>query len=351
VSSSRKGIAFALGAAVLFGVSAPVAKALLTSASPQLLAGLLYLGSGFGLSLVAAARRQSVVRAEAPLGRRDLPWLSGAILFGGVVGPLFLLAGLSRTPASSTSLLLNLEGVFTAVLAWIVFRENVDRRIGLGMLAIIAGGVLLSWEGTLRWGGIAGPFAIAAACACWAVDNNLTQKVSGGDPVTIAMLKGLTAGSVNTVAALTLGSVLPDGPAILSALLLGFVSYGVSLVLFVLALRHLGTARTGAYFSLAPFVGAAISIVAWRERPTPMFWVAAVSMGIGLWLHLTERHEHLHAHEATEHAHAHVHDQHHQHQHADDDPPGEPHSHRHRHEPLVHSHRHYPDTHHRHDHD
>jgi drug/metabolite transporter (DMT)-like permease len=349
--SGKRGVAFALGAAVLFGVSAPAAKALLSSASAQLLAGLLYLGSGIGLGIVFLLRARSRKHAEAPLRRQDLPWLGGAILFGGVLAPVLLLIGLSHTPASSASLLLNLEGVFTALIAWIVFRENVDRRIAFGMLAIVAGGAALSWEGRIAWGGMTGPLAIAAACAGWAVDNNLTQKVSGGDPVQLAMLKGLVAGTVNTVLALALGSALPEGPRVLGALSLGFVSYGLSLVLFVLALRHLGTARTGAYFSLAPFVGAAVALVVWPEHPTPLFWVGAASMGVGLWLHLTERHEHVHAHDATEHEHVHVHDEHHQHEHAPDDPPGEPHSHAHRHDRLEHSHRHYPDIHHRHEHD
>jgi drug/metabolite transporter (DMT)-like permease len=336
---------------MLFGASAPAAKVLIASASPQLLAGLLYLGSGGGLALVALATSRRRERAsEAPLTRRDAPWLAGAILAGGVIAPVLLMVGLSRTPASSASLLLNLEAVLTALLAWIVFHENVDRRIALGMLAIVAGGVVLSWEGRAAWGGLAGPLAIAGACVCWAVDNNLTQKVSGGDPARIAMLKGLTAGTVNTVVALALGASFPDAARVAAILGLGFVSYGLSLVLFVLALRHLGTARTGAYFSAAPFVGAAVSLVMLAERPSVVFWMGAALMALGLWLHLSERHMHEHTHEAMEHTHAHVHDEHHRHDHGPDDPPGEPHNHPHRHEPMGHSHHHYPDIHHRHRH-
>lgn len=188
------GIGLALVAAALFGLSAPFAKLLLRDASPQLLAGLLYLGSGFGLSLVYAYRRTGkAAPREAPLTRDDLPWLAGGIAFGGVAGPLFLMFGLFRTPASSTSLLLNLEGVFTTALAWVVFREHVHRRIALGMFAIVAGGILLSWGGRLAWGGLTGPLAVIGACLAWAVDNNLTQKVSASDPVQITMLKGLVA--------------------------------------------------------------------------------------------------------------------------------------------------------------
>ena len=345
------GIGYAILAAVLFGVSTPVAKAFLRNTPPQLLAGMLYLGSGGGLAIVSIVRRMRGVESEARLTRRDAPWLASAILFGGLVAPVLLLIGLTRTPAASTSLLLNLEGVFTALFAWMVFRENVDRRIAVGMLAIVAGGVVLSWEGHAEFGGVLGPLAIAAACACWAIDNNLTQKVSGGDPIQIAMLKGLFAGSVNVTIAIMLGSSWPSAPQASAALILGFLSYGVSLVLFVLALRHLGTARTGAYFSLAPFVGAAVALVWLRERPTGAFALGAGCMAAGVRLHLTERHEHEHIHEEMEHTHAHVHDEHHQHEHSPDDPPDEPHSHRHRHERLVHSHPHYPDIHHRHSHD
>lgn len=344
-----RGIGYALLAALLFGVSAPFAKLLIREGSPQLVAGLLYLGSGTGLAFVWLIRQRS--QHEAPLVRSGLPWLGGAITFGGVIAPLLLMLGLARTPASTASLLLNVEGVFTALLAWFVFHENFDRRIALGMIAIVVGGVVLSWEGRAQLGGIAGPLLIAGATLSWAIDNNLTQKVSAGDPVQIATLKGLVAGGVNTAIALSLGASAPTMVRVAGALVLGFLSYGVSLVLFVLALRYLGTARTGAYFSSAPFVGALVSLVVFRERPTSALAVAATLMALGVWLHVTERHEHKHAHEAMEHEHLHVHDEHHQHAHSPDAPPGEPHSHPHRHEPIVHTHPHFPDIHHRHGHD
>ena len=344
MQASRRGIGMALAAAVLFGASAPLAKLLLDQTSPQLLAGLLYLGSGIGLGLVWLRKRQSSEAArETPLTRRDIPWLAGAIVFGGMLGPVLLMIGLTRTPASAASLLLNLEGVFTALLAWFVFRENFDRRIALGMLAIVAGGMALSWEGRVSWGGVAGPLAVAGACLCWGIDNNLTQKISAGDPVQIAMVKGIVAGSVNTIIAFLLGAGSPAAPRVLAALVLGFLSYGVSLVFFVLALRQLGTARTGAYFSTAPFVGAVLSLAIYRERPTILLMVAAVLMGIGVWMHFTERHEHEHRHKPLEHDHAHTHDEHHQHVHAPGDPAATdptPHTHWHRHKPMVHSHPH-----------
>jgi drug/metabolite transporter (DMT)-like permease len=354
--TDRRGVSYALLAAILFGASAPAAKALLLETSPQLLAGLLYAGSGVGLAIVtlATARRGRRDITEARIGGRDIPWLAAAILCGGVIGPVLLMIGLTRTPASSASLLLNLEGVFTAAIGWFVFHENVDHRIAFGMLAIILGGVVLSWGGRADFAGLRGPLAIAGACLCWGIDNNLTQKVSGSDPIQIAMVKGLAAGSVNLAIALSLGARLPAASTLGAGMLLGFMSYGVSLALFVLALRHLGTARTGAYFSLAPFVGALVATVGWRERVTPLLVAGAGCMAVGVWLHLTERHEHEHSHEALEHEHAHVHDAHHQHEHRPGDPPvtdPKPHSHPHRHAALVHSHPHYPDIHHRHTHD
>jgi drug/metabolite transporter (DMT)-like permease len=348
----RVGVACALGAAALFGASTPFAKLLLGETDPVLLAALLYLGSGVGLTAwrLLRSRGEGGPAREARLKRADLPWLGAAILFGGVAGPVLLMLGLSLTPAATASLLLNLEGVLTALLAWFVFRENFDRRIALGMAAITAGGVLLSWEGLPEAGGPWGALAIAGACLCWAIDNNLTRKVSGGDPVQIAAAKGLVAGTVNLAVAFKVGASLPGVPTLLGAGVVGLLGYGVSLMLFVLGLRHLGTARTGAYFSLAPFVGAALSLVMFREAPTAAFLAAAALMGVGVWLHLTERHEHEHEHEPLEHDHLHVHDEHHQHAHVPTDPPGEPHSHTHRHVPLRHSHPHYPNLHHRHEH-
>jgi drug/metabolite transporter (DMT)-like permease len=342
------GVAYAIGAAALFGASTPFAKRLLPSVEPVLMAGLLYLGSGLGLAAFRLARGKG--NKEARLARRDVPWLIAAIACGGVIGPILLMVGLSKTPASSASLLLNLEGVFTVLLAWFVFKENFDRRIALGMVLISIGALTLSWLGRpelgVPWGGL----AIAGACLAWAADNNFTRHVSAADPVQIAMLKGLVAGAASTCLALTLGATLPPAGRLVAIGAVGFVGYGVSLCLFVLALRHLGTARTGAYFSLAPFIGAVTSILWLGESLTASLLVAAALMAAGVWLHLTEHHEHDHTHEAVEHEHLHHHDTHHQHAHGPSDPGGEPHSHRHRHEPLTHRHPHYPDVHHRHEH-
>lgn len=347
------GAALAIGSAALFGASTPLAKALLgQGVSPWLLAGLLYFGSGLGLALWRHGRRL-IGRAsgEAGLARADWGWMALVVLSGGVAGPALLMLGLSMTSASSAALLLNLEGLATMVLAWVAFRENVDRRLLAGAAAILAGALLLSWQGGQVLGGFGlGSVFIAAACLAWGVDNNLTRKISASDPAQIAMVKGLAAGAVNLALALAAGAKLPALPLLAGAGVVGFLGYGVSLVMFVLALRHLGTARTGAYFSTAPFIGAGLAVLMFDE---PVGWrlpAAAGLMGIGLYLHLVEHHEHDHVHEPMEHEHAHVHDEHHQHAHGPDDPPGERHAHPHRHSRLRHRHAHYPDLHHRHDH-
>ncbi|MBL6750972.1 Permease of the drug/metabolite transporter (DMT) superfamily [Dyella jiangningensis] len=348
--TSHPPILAALAAALLFGASTPFAKQLAGDISPILLAGLLYLGSGIGLWVVRLIRDRGFAAPDLPA--REWPWLLGAIASGGVLGPLLLMVGLTHTSAADASLLLNLEAVLTAVLAWVVFRENADRRIVLGMLLIVAGGLLLAWSqhgGTVQSSAL-GSFAVAGACLCWAVDNNLTRKVSATDAVFIAGTKGLVAGITNCTLALALGVTLPAWPRMAEAMSVGLAGYGVSLVLFVLALRGLGSARTGAYFSTAPFIGAVVAIAVFQEPTSAAFWLAAVLMGVGVWLHLTERHEHLHTHEPLEHVHRHVHDEHHRHEHAFAWDGVEPHSHPHRHAPITHRHPHFPDVHHQHSH-
>ena len=340
-----------MAAAALFGASVPLAKPFVDSGvSPWLLAGLLYLASGLGLSLIYLGRRWlGLTSTEAPLRRADIPWLGLVVLSGGVVAPILLMMGILYTASSAAALLLNLEGLATMAIAWLVFKENVDRRLLIGAAAILAGAVLLSWQGGVGEAGI-GALFIAGACLCWGIDNNLTRKLSSADPLQIALIKGLVAGGINLSAAMYLGAILPPPATIAAAAAIGFFSYGVSLVLFVLALRYLGTARTGAYFSTAPFIGAALSVLMFGEQLTTPLIAAGVLMAIGVYVHLTEAHEHDHLHEQLDHEHRHVHDEHHRHPHGPDDPPGEPHAHRHRHAPMRHSHPHFPDLHHRHDH-
>ncbi|MEO5697907.1 MAG: EamA family transporter [Burkholderiaceae bacterium] len=341
-----RGIVAALAAALLFGAGTPFAKVLLGHTDPWLLAALLYLGSGLGLWLVRRMRKAAAVRPS----RSEWGWLAGATLAGGVIGPVLLMYGLTSMSATGASLLLNAEGVLTALIAWFVFKENFDRRIALGMLAIVAGALVLSWPAEMSVRVERGALAVLGACLAWAVDNNLTRKVSLTDASFIAMVKGLAAGSTNLLLAWSLGSAWPEVWTLSAAALLGFFSYGASLVLFVVALRHLGTARTGAYFSVAPFFGALLAVLMLNDPVTGRLMAAGALMAIGVWLHLTERHAHSHTHAADEHAHEHVHDAHHQHAHPEGMVVSEPHSHPHAHVVMTHSHGHFPDAHHRHSH-
>jgi drug/metabolite transporter (DMT)-like permease len=345
----RAAILAALTAALLFGASTPFAKLLVGEIAPILLAGLLYLGSGLGLGLLRLVRDRGLVAPRLP--RREWPWLLGAIAAGGVLAPMLLMYGLTRTAAADASLLLNLEAVFTALLAWIVFRENADRRVILGIALIVAGGVLLAWSPrAMMPGGARGAIAVAGASLFWGLDNNLTRKVADSDAVFIAATKGLVAGITNCALAAALDAKLPSLALIGAAMTLGLAGYGLSLVLFVLALRGLGSARTSAYFSTAPFLGAAVAVMTLHEPATGAFWLSALLMAGGVWLHLSERHEHEHGHEALAHEHPHVHDAHHDHAHDAAWDGSEPHSHPHDHRPLRHRHLHFPDLHHRHRH-
>lgn len=346
----KPGVAAALASAFLFGAGTPLAKSLLGQVNPWILAGLLYLGSGLGLAIYRRLRGAARPRLNRGEGR----WLAAAVLCGGGLAPVLLMYGLSAMPSSHAALLLNAEAVLTAVLAWMVFKENFDRRIAAGMAAIVAGAVLLSWPQQAAatagstFSALWPALAVTLACFFWALDNNFTRKVSLVDASWIACVKGLVAGVTNLLLAFLAGAALPGAVQISAAMAVGLLAYGVSLALFVVALRHLGASRAGAYFSTAPFVGALFSVVFLAEPVTWQLVGAALLMAIGIWLHLTEHHAHMHRHEALEHEHLHAHDAHHPHEHAQAVPGM--HSHRHRHEPLAHSHAHYPDAHHRHGH-
>lgn len=341
-----RGVPAALGAALLFGASTPAAKVLLADVGPWLLAGLLYLGAGSGLFVWRRARRAPAVH----LPRADAPWLAAAVLAGGIVAPVLLMCGLAGMPASGASLLLNAESVFTALLAWVVFRENVDPRVATGMGLIALGAVVLAWPGQAQFAGIWPAAAILGACLLWGFDNNLTRRVALTDATWLAMIKGLVAGIVNLGGAMaTTGVHLPGPATVIAAMCVGFASYGASLTLFVVALRSLGTARTGAYFGVAPFVGALLAVVALSEPLTVNVLLAGGLMAGGVWLHLTETHLHAHTHTAQDHAHPHDHtDPHHAHTHEAQAGAGHPLAHHH--DGITHTHTHYPDAHHRHSH-
>lgn len=345
----NRNVLYALGAAALFGASTPFAKLLTGDMPPVLLAGLLYLGSGLGLSLARFVRDGGFKPSGLP--KNEWSWLLGAIFFGGVLGPVALMFGLVSTSGSTASLLLNLEAVLTAVIAWVVFKENADQRIVLGMLAIVAGGLALGWQvDTSARSSFFGPVLVSLACLCWAIDNNLTRNVSASDALFIAGLKGLIAGTVNTALAIGMGATWPNVATLTVTMVVGLLGYGISLVLFVLALRGLGTARTGAYFSTAPFIGAAVALLVFSETTSLAFWIAAALMALGVWLHLTEHHAHEHLHQELAHEHEHSHDEHHQHAHESGGDEIGKHSHLHTHLTMKHNHPHYPDIHHRHVH-
>ncbi len=344
----------ALLAAALFGASTPIAKSLLAENSPQLLAGLLYLGSGIGLGVIALLRRLAGAHpretSRSDLRGGEWGWLAGAILTGGILGPLLLMWGLQTTAGGSAALLLNAEGVLTTVVAGVLFRESIERRIWLAALVMLAASLLLSYDPHARFSFSIGSLAIIGACLMWAFDNNLTRHISTADPIFIATSKGLIAGGVNVGLGLLRGGHLPPTLPLAGTIMLGFLSYGVSLVLFIYALRHLGSARTGAHFSTAPFFGALVAVFWLGEPVTLLFIVAVALMTLATWVVLSERHEHAHAHEYLAHEHEHVHDEHHQHDHPNSWDSQESHSHWHTHLPLIHSHKHLPDIHHRHSH-
>jgi drug/metabolite transporter (DMT)-like permease len=347
ISSDKRAILAALGAAVLFGAGTPSAKLVLGQADPWLVAGLLYLGSGLGLLVYRLVARHP----RAALQPGELKWLVGAIGAGGIVGPILLMYGLARMSASGASLLLNGEGVFTALLAWFVFGENFDRRIAFAMLLIVAGAIAIAWPEETAIDAVIPALAVLGACLAWAIDNNLTRKVALADATFIAMSKGLAAGIVNVaLALLVVGAPWPSPPVVGATMGIGFASYGLSLSLFVLALRGLGTARTGAYFSIAPFAGTIIAFGLLGEPLTMKLAVGGALMAAGVWLHLTERHYHRHTHQPLVHSHEHEHDEHHHHEHSASDPAENRHTHEHAHTRLTHVHPHYPDSHHRHEH-
>ena len=344
-------IGYGFLSAILFGASVPLSKILLKGVAPLPLASLLYLGSGAGLLAVLFIRRALGMRRgiASPAGRE---WfrLSGAVLSGGVLAPLLLMEGLSRTPASNVSLLLNLELVATAALAWLLFKEGFETRAGMGFAAVVAGAAVLAWPSRLDLGGMAGAAAVALACLLWGLDNNLTQGLAHRDPRLIAGIKGFIGGGVNAIISSAAGEDFPSGTVLGLALAVGFACYGMSLALFVISLRKVGTVRTTALFALAPFAGAGLSLVLLKEPAGARFAAGLSILVAGVVLTFTGRHEHLHSHEGLEHDHPHTHDGHHSHAHDGLVLPEGTHGHPHRHDAAAHSHPHFPDTHHRHTH-
>jgi drug/metabolite transporter (DMT)-like permease len=348
----NSGVMLALISALLFGASTPLSKYLLIEIDPLLLAGLLYLGSGIGIGIILIVK---IILAKPntieKINYHDLKWLMLTTLMGGMIGPILLMQGLKLTNASTASLLLNMESILTAVIAWLILKEHTSLNQVLGMIFIVVGSVILASSSHFSGPNVIGMLLIIGACLAWGIDNNITRQISSSNPYIIVCFKSLVAGSTNTILSIFFAKkFLISMPMIFTTLSIGFLSYGVSLVCFVLALRNIGTARTSAYFSSAPFIGALLSVIFLAEALSFQLLFACLFMAIGVWIHFIEHHEHEHTHEELIHEHLHIHDEHHQHEHLPSDPQGEPHSHLHHHKPIKHKHPHYPDIHHRHKH-
>lgn len=344
-------LAYILISASLFGLSPPLAKILVDNINPIVLAGLLYLGAFLGLSMYTLGKNLIVSKEEKEraLEKHDIPWLAGAIIAGGVLGPITLMMGLKMISGFVTSLLLNLEGLTTGLIAVLIFKEDPGKRIWLALIAMSIAGVLLSWNSQQGTFNIIGPLLIVFAMICWGIDNNLTRNISQKNPVHIAAIKGIVAGSTSIGIALLLGNSINISNSILFALILGAFSYGVSLVMFIKALEGLGSFRTGLFFSVAPFIGAVASLILFDERIELIMIPAVILMVLGVYFVVTEKHAHEHDHVDLRHSHYHTHeDPHHDHNH--DEEISEGHIHEHSHEDLSHTHLHWPDSHHRHDH-
>jgi drug/metabolite transporter (DMT)-like permease len=357
LSPIRRGQLAGLVAALLFGVSAPLISTLTGAGSVLSIAGLLYGGATMALLVVRMPRG---TQAETPLSRQDLPALAALTLLGGVVGPVALVLGLARLPAASSSLLLNLEAVFTLAIAVLLGREHLGRRGLLSAVLTLTGAVLLS-ESSLSGGHVGGSALIALATLAWGIDNNLSQRLSLRDPIQIASYKAAGASLPMLALALLLGQPFPSLPVTLALLAIGALGYGLSIWLDLLALRHLGAAREAVLFSTAPFVGALFSLIILREALTTQLLVAAGLMAAGVLLLLQEQHSHMHRHDVLHHAHRHRHDPgggdpHHEHIHDPKDLEGVAadhpywHAHEHGHGELEHAHPHVSDAHHRHQH-
>lgn len=344
-------IFLALIAAVLFGASAPLAKLLLGEIDPILLAAMLYLGSSLGILIIKIAQRIGNLAqdAEARIVKSDLIWLAGATIAGGIAAPIIMLFSLRATPAATASLLLNFESVATTLIAIIFFKEAVSHRAWWAIITITTASILLSINQESTWGFSLGAFGIVVACLFWGIDNNLTRNISSKDPLAIVAIKGLAAGTFSLILALVVGNQIPIWGTIIKALLLGSISYGVSIMLFIKALRGLGAARTSALFSTAPLSGLALSLILFKETPNALLFLALSLMAIGTFFLVNEDHGHTHIHEHIIHEHSHNHeDDHHDHSYESGDLIN--HSHIHEHQHIEHKHHHMPDTHHRHTH-
>ena len=344
-----KGLHSAILSAILFGLSPVACKAIVEQMPPSLLAGLLYMGSGLGLTWVVLRQATPFYTVLASLSLRQWACLAGAILCGGVIAPLFLAYGIRFGTATEVSLLLNFETVATTLLASLLFREHVGARVWVGKALILGASafVVLAGSGEVRLS-VAG-LSVLAACVLWGVDNSLTRELESMPASLLACMKGWVAGTFNVLLSLVLFKSQVTAFQVSGVLAIGALSYGASLVLFIYALREIGSARTSTWFATGPFIGTLLSVVLLGEHPAGEYWAAALVMLSGMVFLYGEVHRHLHRHERFAHAHLHEHDEHHLHEHLGEGAGGR-HDHFHEHEPITHSHVHWPDVHHRHAH-
>lgn len=338
-------VAGALLAALFFGVSTPLSKPLTGSLGAFTLAGLLYLGAGLGLAALEPFRRRPAVPAGRRLNRK---YVAGMIVFGGLLGPVFLMLAIKRAPAASVAIWLNMELIATALLGWLLFKDHLHARGWLSVAITLAAGLMLSYDGGAA--GLAAGGLTALACLCWGFDNHFTALIDDLSPSRSTMIKGLAAGGTNLLIGLALaGWTPPPAGPVIKALLVGFVSYGLSITLYIASAQRLGAVRSQLAFSTAPVFGVVLSVLLLGEGLSAVQIVSGALLFGSVLLMMSEKHAHAHLHAAMDHSHSHTHDDLH-HGHSHDGAPAGEHSHFHRHEPAEHEHPHWPDLHHRHGH-
>lgn len=344
-------VIFVVISAFLYGLSQPLAKLLLNDITPVAMAGLLYAGSFAGLSLFSLIPGTTGSKKYVPVSRKDLPYLAGSVISGGILAPICMMLGLSYVSGFTASLFGNLEAVATALIAYLFFKENTGKRLWIALTLMTAAVILLAWDPGQGKFAVTGPIFLLLGMICWGIDNNVTCVISDKDPIFIARVKSIVSGLISiTIAVVVLGAKIRPDIMLVYALTLGAFSYGASLVFFIKSLEKLGSARTGALFSVAPFVGAIGSLIILKDWPGWTMFPAAGLMAGGAWLILNESHSHFHCHESVTHVHQHNHDDLH-HTHCHDELAPEPHAHEHTHPDENHEHAHTPDSHHRHGHD
>ena len=280
----KRAVAFAILAAALYALNAPASKLLLRNAPPTMMAGFLYLGAGLGMALMGLVRHQiGRGKQEMRLTKKDLPFTLGMVALD-IAAPIFLMIGLTHTTAANASLLNNFEIVATSLIALLIFREKIGKRLWIAIGLITLSSILLSVEDAGSFQFSVGSLFVLAGCVCWGLENNCTRCLSRSDPLEIVVIKGFGSGIGSVIIGFVIGESLPGWVDILKILLLGFVAYGLSIYFYVYAQRDLGAAKTSAYYAVAPFIGVLLSFIIFREMPGTLFFVALAVMIAGTWL-------------------------------------------------------------------